>query len=92
MVLDLSGVEFLCVRSGLMLIDFGAECSQAGVEFSVVTSPAVDRALRVIDGSDSVHKAELLTAYPGANERPVRETTRRSPMENLGCRCRIVNG
>ncbi|GAA2551264.1 STAS domain-containing protein [Mycolicibacterium diernhoferi] len=47
--LDLSGVTFLSARGVSLLYALDDECDLAGVEWAVVSSPAVSNVLRLLD-------------------------------------------
>lgn len=49
-VLDLSRIDFLSVAGLRALLTFDEECARVGVSWVMVTSPAVDRTLKVAGG------------------------------------------
>jgi anti-anti-sigma factor len=54
LILDLSGVDFLCARGISVLLAIDNDCRTAGIRWAVVASPTVDRLLHIGDPSDAL--------------------------------------
>lgn len=61
-VLDLSALEFLCAAGAVALLDFDAECRRAELPWALVTSVAVERAVRVVSASLGLPVARSFSA------------------------------
>lgn len=57
LILDLSGVDFLCARGISVLITLDDDCRAAGTHWVIVGSPTVRRLLRICDPSDALPTA-----------------------------------
>ena len=57
LVLDLSGVDFLCARGISVLNTLDNDCRTAGTHWAIVGSPFVRRLLRIGDPSDALPTA-----------------------------------
>ncbi len=54
LILDLSGVDFLCARGISVLVAIDDECRTAGIRWAIVASPTVKRLLHLVDMSDAL--------------------------------------
>jgi anti-anti-sigma factor len=57
LILDLSGVDFLCARGVSVLITLDNDCRNAGTHWAIVSSPFVRRLLHIGDPSDALPTA-----------------------------------
>ena len=57
LILDLSGVDFLCARGISVLITLDNDCRTAGTHWAIVGSPFVRRLLHIGDPSDALPTA-----------------------------------
>jgi anti-anti-sigma factor len=57
LILDLSGVDFLCARGISVLITLDNDCRTAGTPWAIVGSPFVRRLLHIGDPSDALPTA-----------------------------------
>jgi len=57
LILDLSGVDFLCARGISVLNTLDNDCRTAGTHWAIVGSPFVRRLLRIGDPSDALPTA-----------------------------------
>jgi anti-anti-sigma factor len=57
LILDLSGVDFLCVRGISVLIMLDDDCRTAGTRWVIVGTPTVRRLLHICDPSDALPTA-----------------------------------
>lgn len=57
LILDLSGVDFLCARGISVLTTLDRDCRTAGTHWAIVSSPIVRRLLHIGDLSDALPTA-----------------------------------
>ncbi len=57
LILDLSGVDFLCARGISVLFTLDNDCRAAGTNWAIVSSPFVRRLLHIGDPSDALPTA-----------------------------------
>jgi anti-anti-sigma factor len=57
LILDLTGVDFLCARGISVLITLDNDCRTAGTHWAIVSSPFVRRLLHIGDPSDALPTA-----------------------------------